>query len=470
MLLSPGPYPRHRDSRVPWIGDLPDHWKAPRLKTVFREVDQRSGTGVEPLLSLRMREGLIDHLEAGGKLIPAASLTHYKVTRPGELVMNRMRAATGLFGLPPKVGLVSPDYAVLRPRMSVNLKYFLYLFRSPGMKSIFRLESHGLGTGESGFLRLYTEQFGTIPAPLPPLEEQAAIARFLDHADRRIRRYIAAKEKLIALLNEQKQAIIHGAVTRGLDPNIRLKPSGVEWLGAVPEHWSVLRNKAVLFPRKRTVGMRSTDFTLLSLTLRGVIPRDLENPEGKFPADFGTYQAVEPGELVFCLFDMDETPRTVGIAPVRGMVTGAYSVFESIDRDTASFLYHFYLAMDAHKRLRPFYTGLRKVVQNDTFMGITVAIPPHEEMLTILATIAAQMARIDGAVERTEREVHLVHEFRTRLISDVVTGKLDVRQAAEQLSEGDESAGLRDHADAILDGDVSEDEADLNAAAGDVVA
>lgn len=241
MIADLKPYPRMKDSGVAWLGEVPEHWEVRRLKTVFREVDRRSGTGEEPLLSLRMQHGLVNHHASGGKPMPPSGLVNYKRTEPGELVMNRMRAAAGLFAATPTLGVVSPDYAVLRPRHTVELDYFVHVFRTPLMTSVFRLESRGLGTGESGFLRLYTERFGMLAAPLPPLAEQAAIVRFLDHADRRIRRYIRAKQKLITLLEEQKQAIIHRAVTRGLDPNARLKPSGVEWLGDVPEHWEVLQ-------------------------------------------------------------------------------------------------------------------------------------------------------------------------------------------------------------------------------------
>lgn len=124
------PYPAYRDSGLPWLGEVPSHWTTPRFKTIFREIDRRSGTGEEPLLSLRMERGLVDHHAVGGKPIPLANLLNYKVTRPGEIVMNRMRAAAGLFVATPKLGLVSPDYAVLRPRKGVELGYFVHLFRS----------------------------------------------------------------------------------------------------------------------------------------------------------------------------------------------------------------------------------------------------------------------------------------------------------------------------------------------------
>jgi type I restriction enzyme, S subunit len=458
------PYSVYVDAGEAWLGRVPLGWEMLRTKTVLCERSEK-GHPDEPLLAATQSKGVVKKEDYENRTVLALKdLQLLKLVREGDFVIS-LRSFQGGIEYARNRGIISPAYTVLYPRNLATHSYLAWLFKSRPYVENLSLHVTGIRQGQTiDYGRLARSRL-----PLPPVSEQAAIVSFLEHADGRMRRYIVARRQLIVLLNEQKQAIVHNAVTRGLDANVRLKASGVEWLGDVPEHWSVMRNKAMMSPRRRTVGLRSTDFTLLSLTLRGVIPRDLENPEGKFPADFGTYQVVEPGELVFCLFDMDETPRTVGIAPVRGMVTGAYSVFACIDRDTASFLYNFYLAMDAQKRLRPFYTGLRKVVQNDTFMSIRVAIPPHEEMRKILSTIVAETARIDGAIEHAEREVHLVQEFRTRLISDVVTGKLDVRQAAEQLPEVVEDAGPLDD-DGMLDGDESEDEGDLDAVVGEVVA
>jgi type I restriction enzyme, S subunit len=473
MIAVAKPYPKYGDSGVEWIGQMPAHWAVQPSKTLLTSViggSWGSDPGTDAVDALCIRGTDFNHalLTADITKAPTRSFSENDIRRRslhhGDLVLstsggNSAQAVGAVVRyLADDVALPTNFAARLSPSPNVNSQFLTYLYYS--------MNQYGLTkrlTNQVTIANLDLAQYLRIPVPLPPLSEQVAIVRFVDHADRRIRRYIAAKKKLIALLEEQRQAVILQAVTRGLNPDAPLKPSGVDWLGDVPEHWSVMRNKAVMTLRRRTVGSKSTDFTLLSLTLRGVIPRDLENPQGKFPADFATYQVVEPGELVFCLFDMDETPRTVGISPVRGMVTGAYSVFECIDRETASFLYHFYLAMDAQKRLRPFYTGLRKVVQSDMFLTINVAIPRHEEVREILSAIAAEMVRIDDAIERTERELSLVQEYRTRLISDVVTGKLDVREAVAQLpkeieealddgrTDGDESeVGLDDTIDEVV--------------------
>jgi type I restriction enzyme, S subunit len=236
------PYPAMKDTGVPWLGQVPEHWDLRRIKTLFREKEERSGDGRGLLLSLTRARGLLPQSEASNRLASAADLSKYKVCQPGDLVMNRMQAWSGMFAVSVCEGLVSPDYSVFVAIGRSEASFFEQLFKTPVVVEQFAQVSKGIG---SGFNRLYTPDFGAIPAVVPPLPEQTAIVRFLDHADRRIRRYIRAKQKLIKLLEEQKQAIIRRAVTRGLDPSVRLKPSGVEWLGDVPVHWEVARLKDV---------------------------------------------------------------------------------------------------------------------------------------------------------------------------------------------------------------------------------
>jgi type I restriction enzyme S subunit len=174
---------------------------------------------------------------------------------------------------------------------------------------------------------------------------------------------------------------------------------------------------------------------LLSLTLRGVIPRDMDNPQGKFPTEFSTYQVVEPGDLVFCLFDVDETPRTVGYSTHHGMITGAYTVFEPIDTSLAEFLYLFFLGMDQHKMLRPLYTGLRKVIPKDVLLSIKVPIPPETERAAIVKVLKAEAARLESAISGIARQIDLLEQYRGLLIRDAVTGRLDFSEAAAELPD-----------------------------------
>ena len=273
----------------------------------------------------------------------------------------------------------------------------------------------------------------------PPLPEQVAIARYLDYVDVRVRRLTEAKRKLIGLLTEYKQAIIHRAVTRGLDPNVPLKDSGLLWCPKVPSHWELKPNREFLKQRKMLVGDRHPDYTLLSLTKRGVIVRDLTDNKGKFSTDMGTSQEVRRGNLVMCLFDVQETPpcRTLGISQHDGMITGAYTVFDVCNDGIAQWLERFYIAMDDQKALSPLYSGLRNTIPKPRFLGIKTPIPPLPEQVAIVEYLDRTTAEIDIAVARAERQIELLNEYRTRLIADVVTGKLDVRDAKLDLERRD---------------------------------
>ena len=143
------------------------------------------------------------------------------------------------------------------------------------------------------------------------------------------------------------------------------KPSGVQWLGDIPSHWEVLSNKYIFNLKKNLVGKKSSQYTLLSLTLQGIIKRDMENPQGKFPAEFDTYQEVKEGNFIFCLFDVEETPRAVGLSNFDGMITGAYTVMQPRSDFDKRFLYYFYLDIDNEKKMKPLYTGLRNTIRSE---------------------------------------------------------------------------------------------------------
>ena len=229
-------YAAYKPTSITWLRQTPESWEVRRIKTIFRESQERKGQRPIELLSLTRSRGLIPQTQNESATLLAEDLSNYKICRPSDIVMNRMQAWSGMFAVPQQEGVVSPDYSVFSPTSPAQTKFFEHLFKTPTLVEQFAKHSKGIG---SGFNRLYSEDFGNIRVTVPPPDEQATIAQYLDDADQRIRAYVSAKERLIALLEEERQAVIHQAVTRGLDPNVRLKPSGVEWLGEVPEHWAV---------------------------------------------------------------------------------------------------------------------------------------------------------------------------------------------------------------------------------------
>jgi type I restriction enzyme, S subunit len=203
------------------------------------------------------------------------------------------------------------------------------------------------------------------------------------------------------------------------------KDSGVDWLSNIPAHWQPLANKYIFKIRKTLVGKRSKQYDLLSLTLRGVIKRDMQNPEGKFPAEFDTYQEVNSGDFVFCLFDVEETPRTVGLSQFNGMITGAYTVFEVDKSFDRKFLYYFYLNLDQGKRLKPLYRGLRNTIPKDAFMAFKTFIPLQWEQTAIANFLDEKTTQIDEAIAIKEQQIALLNERKQILIQQAVTQGLD---------------------------------------------
>ena len=202
------------------------------------------------------------------------------------------------------------------------------------------------------------------------------------------------------------------------------KDSGVEWLGEVPSHWNLIPNKYIFKLRKNVVGKRSNEYDLLSLSLKGVIKRDMENPEGKFPAEFDTYQEVKEGDFIFCLFDVEETPRTVGLSSYHGMITGAYTIFETNNVDK-KFIYYFYLNLDSNKRLKPLYKGLRNTISKETFFSFNTFIPPLSEQQKISQFLDDKTAKIDQAVDLAEKQIALLKEHKQILIQNAVNRGLN---------------------------------------------
>lgn len=203
------------------------------------------------------------------------------------------------------------------------------------------------------------------------------------------------------------------------------KDSEAKWLGNIPSHWITLSNKYIFKLKKNQVGKKSGDYVLLSLTLYGVIKRDMENPQGKFPAEFNTYQEVQKGDFIFCLFDVEETPRCVGLSDFDGMITGAYTVMEPNKSFDRNYLYYFYLNLDSDKRLKPLYTGLRNTISKENFFSFKSFVPPKEEQIAIAQFLERKTALIDQAISIKQKQIELLKERRQIFIHKAVTRGLN---------------------------------------------
>ena len=451
------PYPDYKDSGVPWLGEVPKHWEVLPNRALFAEVKERDHPE-EQMLSVTITKGVIRQqallVDSSKKDSSNQDKSAYKLVRPGDIAYNKMRAWQGAVGVSDYQGIVSPAYVVERPRDGTDSRYLHYLLRTPAFSKEAERWSYGI---TSDMWSLRPEHFKMIYGCLPPLPEQAAIVRFLDRADRRIRRYIRAQQQLIALLEEQKQAVIHRAVTRGLDPNVRLKPSGVEWLGDVPEHWTLKRFKFLVQVTSGQVDPRRPEYRGKIL----VAPNHIRSSTGEIVhletaedqgADSGKYE-VRRGQVIYskirpnlrkaaiapldCLCSADMYPITVREAELRP----AYLLLLLLSPPFTKY------AVDCSHRV-----AMPKV-NRDALGGCWIWYPNLKEQDSLLEFIKSVGGPSDLAVAQVAREVSLLREYRTRLIADVVTGKLDVREAAAGLPDDVEELEPLDEADALIDGE-----------------
>jgi|LSQX01.2.fsa_nt_gb type I restriction enzyme S subunit len=420
-------YEDYKETQISYLGSLPSHWNILPLRSIlFERKEKNIGKKNNEILSVMANRGVILYSEKGNVGNKASdNIERYNVVYEDDIVLNCMNVIIGSVGRSPYNGVLSPVYYVLvnRNTQTYNTRYYDYVFKLKPLQS--ELKKYGKGI-LAHRMRISMDSLKSLNLPCPPIEEQNQVVKYLDWKLSKINKLIRAKKKQIALLNEQKQVIINNAVTKGLDPNVPMKDSGIEWIGQVPSHWKIYRNKNIFSLRKETVGESSKDYTLLSLTTNGIIPRDIESGKGKFPSDFSTYQKVYSGDFVFCLFDIDETPRTVGLSSYEGMITGAYTVMTPKNADSL-FIYYYYLSLDNKKALKPLYTGLRKVINTDVFLRSKIVLPDINEQKQIVEYIENKINLINKAISVIQSEISLLTEYRTRLISDVVTGKVDVR-------------------------------------------
>ena len=204
------------------------------------------------------------------------------------------------------------------------------------------------------------------------------------------------------------------------------KESGVQWIGEIPSHWKLYALKYILQEKKESVGCFSYKYDLLSLTLKGIIKRNMDNPAGKFPSSFDTYKIVHKNDFVFCNFDNEETPRAVGLSNYKGMITGAYDVFSCKRNDVSNrFLLYLFLSIDNIKQFKPLYKGLRKTIPLDSFMSYKIAIPPLLEQQSIADYLDKVTSKIDEAIAQQQKMIDLLNERKQIIINNAVTKGLN---------------------------------------------
>jgi type I restriction enzyme S subunit len=469
------PYPEYKESGLPWLGQVPGNWSVLPNRALFAEVKDRNHPD-EEMLSVTITRGIVRQktLLAGSSKKDSSNIdkSAYKLVQPRDIAYNKMRAWQGAIGASDLRGIISPAYVVMRLREDDNLpRYFHHLYRTPQFAKEAERWSYGI---TSDMWSLRPEHYKMIYTPKPPPAEQAAIVRFLDWANGRLERAIRAKRKVIALLTEQKQAIIHRAVTRGLDPSVPLKPSGIPWLGDIPQHWKVRPLKAVcqiqsgITLGKDYGGQQTFEFPYL---------RVANVQAGYVNLSVVKTIRVTMAEAQRCLLVSGDVLMTEGGDPDklgRGCVWEAqvapclhqnhiFAVRPNQSRLEPQFL----AALMGTAYARAYFQSTAKqttnlAATNKTKIGqLKVLLPSVEQQREILVALNEETQPVNTAISRLEREIELLREYRTRLVADVVTGKLDVREAAVRLPEEAGEVDLSDLSDESDLPDVSDGAGEL---------
>lgn len=449
MIAALKPYPGYKESGVSWLPEIPDHWDIRPNRAVFSEIKDRNFPN-EEMLSVTIKKGVIRQSSFLEETVKKDSSnldrSRYKLVQPGDIAYNKMRAWQGAFGVSDYRGIISPAYVVQRPRDNVDSRFFHYLFRTP----IFSKESERWSYGiTSDMWSLRPEHFKLIYTCIPPLPEQSTIVRFLDYVDSRIRRYIRAKQKLIKLLEEQKQGIIQQAVTGKIDvrtgkPYPDYQDSGVEWVRILPKHWEI-RKLGTLGEFYKGRGISRAD--IRESGLPAITYGDIYTQYGVEVKKLNKYTSPEiaanalkivQGDLLFTA--SGETVEDIGKTTLYSSITPGYAggdiIVLRLNQGEGLYISFVLNSKVGVEQKSSFGRGDIIVhIPSSKLKQITVPFPPIPKQLVIAEYLTKISNDIDKSIRRNQQNIDLIREYRTRLISDVVTGKLDVREAAKGLPD-----------------------------------
>ena len=470
MISALRPYSMYKDAGLPWLDSLPRHWESSRLRhatnMLVSNVDKHTKGGETPVRLCNYVEVYKNERIRESTRFMAATASEDERTRfglrHGDILITKDSEQWNDIGVPALVEVEAPDLvcgyhlAILRARPGLLGPFLLRALQCHLIAAQFHVEANGVTR--------YGLSHGAIQdvaIPLPPPAEQAAIVRFLDWANTRLERTIGAKRKVISLLGEQKQAIIHRAVTRGLDPSRPLKPSGIPGLGDVPQHWEVERTKNVFRLRTEKSGLAHGMELLSIYTHIGVRPRkDLEQ-KGNKASTTDDYWIVRKGDLI--VNKLLAWMGAVGASDYEGVTSPAYDILMPIRPLCSDYYHHLFrtkLYLQMFKQRSRGIMDMRLRLYFDQLGQIRVPIPPVEEQVSIVTFYQEETAGINAAISRLEREIELLREYRTRLVADVVTGKLDVREAAARLPDEVPLDAITDDTDLTDEPEVADEEAE----------
>lgn len=410
-----------------WLGEYPDHWQVLKLRQILEPVSEKNHPDL-PLLSVVREKGVVirnvEDKDENHNYVPE-DLSGYKLVRCGQFAMNKMKAWQGSYGISKHDGIVSPAYFVFNVNYDMNKEFFNCAIRSKVYVSYFAQASDGIRVGQWD---LSMKRMKEIPFLIPPREEQDKIVCFLDWKVSMVNRLINIKRREINAIDAMKRSIVSSAVTCGLNPDAPMKYSGVKWLGDIPAHWEIIKMRQILHP----VSVKNhPELPLLSVVReQGVIVRDVTDKEANhnfIPDDLSGYKMVKKGQ--FAMNKMKAWQGSYGISDYTGIVSPAYFIFDvSFDN-----LEYFHYAIRSKVYVNFFAQasdGIRVGqwdLQMDKMKEIPFIVPPADEQISIVEYVKNMLPKYDVAIEKLSEEVSTLEEYKAKIIADVVTGKIDVR-------------------------------------------
>lgn len=406
-----------KDSGFEWIGIIPSEWGLSRIGQVYRLRNTKVSDTDYPPLSVT-NKGIVPQLDTAAK---TNAHDDRKLVKKGDFAINSRSDRRGSCGISDYDGSVSLINTILAPLNEMNPGYYDWLFHTVQFGDEFYKFGHGIVDD------LWTtgwQEMKKITIPTPPLSEQKRIADFLDAKCAEIDALTADIQAQIDTLEQYKRSVITETVTKGLNPNAEMKDSGIEWVEQMPMSWNTVPNKYLMYKVKNICPVYNGE-DILSLTTNGVIIRDL-NGGGKMPTSFDGYQKVAPGNLLMCLFDIDVTPRCIGLVKNFGLTSPAYSQFVMRTGAYAPYYYYYYLMVDYTKELLHMAKNLRHSLTEDQLGAIKAPNPPYEEQVQIAEFLDKKCVEISRVIEDKNKQLATLDDYKESLIFEYVTGKKEV--------------------------------------------
>lgn len=415
-------YSEYQLTDIEWLPQIPKHWKLKTLRKFLRMVSVKKHPE-KPLLSVTRESGVIvrdvESKEENHNFIPE-DLSGYKYVEVGDFCINKMKSWQGSYGVSEYEGIVSPAYYICKLN-GVERRFFSVAIRSRNYVSFFAQYSKGIRVDQWDLSPIGLK---AIPFFLPPVNEQHSIVSYLDTKCSQLDTLLSNKENEISLLQEMKQRVIADAVTRGVNPNVRFKATNIPWLPEIPEHWEMRKMKYIF--KERSEKNRPNEEPLCATQSKGVIPQSLY--EGRVVVvnkGFENLKFVKEGDFVISLRSFQ---GGIEYAYYQGIISAAYTILEIVEFTMASYYRLMFKSHNFIQLLQTCVTGIREG-QNINYPLLSnkiLPVPPLSEQRAIVSYITERTSKIDLLIEKLNKEIECIKEYKQRLISDVVTGQVKV--------------------------------------------